>query len=98
MDMQVFTLFADNILAGIAAFIAIIVWVKTRDSSWVFIVLAVLGYYTSVIYNTFIFFGIILQGNYVLYGIDLIYAAFRYIPVLFLIIALVIKAVKNMKR
>ena len=63
-----------------------------------FIILAVLGYYVSIIYRTAIFFGIVLQERYVLYGIDVVDASFSYVPLLFLITALVIKAVKNMKR
>ncbi len=98
MDQQLFNLLADNIIAGVAAFLAIVVWVKTRDSSWVFIVLAVLGIYAAVIYKTLLFFGIILSGIYLFNGIDIIQAAFDYVPQLFLVVALLIKAVKNMKR
>jgi hypothetical protein len=98
MDQQVLTMLADNIIAGFAAFLAIVVWVKTRDSSWIFIVLAVLGYYSSVIYRTLLFFGIVPSEVYVIYGLDAVNYSFIYVPQLFFLIALIIKTVKNMHR
>jgi len=98
MDQLVLNMLADNIIAGFAAFMAIVVWVKTRDSSWVFIVLAVLGYYASVIYRTLLYFGIVPSEVYVFYGLDIINYSFIYIPQLFLLAALIIKAVKNIHR
>ncbi len=98
MDPQVFSILLDNILAGIAAFIAIIVWVKTRDISWIFIVLSVIGFYVSVIYKTLLFFGIVVSGKYTFFGIDIVEMLFSYMPLLLMIAALTLKAVKNMKR
>ena len=91
MNDQIFFIFADNILAGIAAFIAIVVWVKTRDISWVFIVIAVIIFYASVIHKTLMFFGIVVSNT----PVDML---FTYTPLILMIIALTLKAVRNMRR
>ncbi len=98
IDSHVFSMLAGNLFYGFAAFMAIVVWVKTRESSWIFIVLAVLGFYAAEVYGTLLFFGILLPEIYMLYGIDVVQAAFDYVPAVFLITALAIKAVKNMGR
>lgn len=96
INQEIFSLWGNNILLSFAAFLAIVVWVKTRESSWVFIILSVLLMYVAAIYETLLFFGIFLPTT--LFGQDIITFFFRYIPVLLLIIALFIKAVKNMQR
>ena len=42
MEPEILYILVKNILAGLAAFIGIAVWTKTRDSAWIFIVLSVL--------------------------------------------------------
>jgi len=96
MDEQVILIIIDNILAGIAAFLAIVVWVKTRDVSWIFIILSVIGFYVSIIYKTLLLFGIVVSYSFI--GINISEMIFNYIPILFMITALTLKALKNMKR
>ena len=96
MNEEIVIILIDNILAGIAAFLAIVVWVKTRDISWIFIVLSVIGFYVAVIYKTLLFFG--LTVSITIAGIRVGQMIFGYIPVLLMITALALKAVKNMKR
>ncbi|MCL2793251.1 MAG: hypothetical protein FWD87_09180 [Spirochaetaceae bacterium] len=91
MGEQVLLILIDNIIAGIAAFLAIVVWVKTRDISWIFIILSAIGFYVSVVYKTLMLFGIVVSNIVV----DMI---FNYIPIVLIIVALTLKAIKNMKR
>ena len=98
MNPQVFLILLDNIFAGIAAFIAITVWVKTRDISWIFIVLSVIGFYVSIIYKTLVFFGIVFSEKYSIAGVNVLDMIFNYIPLILMIVALALKAVRNMKR
>ncbi|MCL2480938.1 MAG: hypothetical protein FWF38_04450 [Spirochaetaceae bacterium] len=96
MDEQVILILIDNFLAGVAAFLAIVVWVKTRDISWVFIILSVIGFYVSIIYKTLLLFGIVVSHSFA--GINIGEMIFNYIPILLMITALTLKAHKNMKR
>lgn len=98
MNQEIFFLWGNNILLSFAAVLAIIVWVKTRESSWIFVILSVLLMYVATIYETLLFFGIFLPIPITLFGQDILTCFFQYIPVLLLIIALFIKAVKNMQR
>jgi hypothetical protein len=93
---KIILILIDNILAGVAAFLAIVVWVKTRDISWIFIVLSVIGFYVSIIYKTLLLFGIVVSDTVL--GINVVDMMFNYIPIILLIAALALKVVKNMKR
>jgi hypothetical protein len=88
----------NNILWAGAVFVSIIVWSKTRDSSWIFLILAVIAFYISVVYRTLIFFGIIMPGILIYKNIDILSVFFESIPVVILILALIIKAAKNLHR
>ena len=96
MDEKIFLILFDNLLAGVAAFLAIVVWVKTRDVSWIFIVLSVIGFYVSVIYKTLLFFGIVV--SHTIAGVNIGEKVFYYMPIILMMTALTLKAVKNMKR
>jgi len=96
MNEQIVLILIDNFFAGIAAFLAIVVWVKTRDVSWIFIILSAIGFYVSIIYKTLLLFGIVVTHSF--FGINIVEIIFNYMPIIFLIIALTLKAVKNMKR
>lgn len=98
INQEIFSLWGNNILLSFAAFLAIVVWVKTRESSWIFIILSILLMYVAAIYETLLFFGIFLPVSIAVFGQDIITFFFQYIPVLLLITALLIKAVKNMQR
>jgi len=91
MNEQAFFILLDNIFVGIAAFLAIVVWVKTRDISWIFIVLSIIGFYVAATYRTLLYFGVMISNIYA-------NMAFNYIPIILMIVALALKAVKNMKR
>ena len=88
----------NNVLWAVSVFIAIIVWRKTRDSSWIFMILAVFLFYTAVIFKTFVFFGLIRSDIFVYHQIDMFSVLSETIPVLFIIVSLSIKAVKNSER
>ena len=98
MNTHMISMLLNNILWAVAVFIAIIIWSKTRDSSWIFIILSVIAFYISVVYRTLIFFGIIEQGYFIYMNIDVLSVVADVFPVFLLIIALIIKAVKNLGR
>lgn len=98
MTTHMISMLLNNILWAAAVFVSIIVWSKTRDSSWIFLILAVIAFYISVVYRTLIFFGIIMPGIIIYQKIDVLSILSESIPVFILILALIIKAVKNFHR
>ncbi len=98
MNTHMISMLLNNVLWAAAVFISIIIWTKTRDSSWIFIILAVIAFYISVVYRTLIYFGIIIPGLAFYKNIDLLSVSADAVPVLLLIIALTVKSVKNRSR
>ena len=98
MSTHMISMLLNNILWAAAVFISIIIWTKTRDSSWIFIILSVIAFYIAVVYRTLIFFGIITEGIIIYMNIDVFSVLADVFPVVLLILALIIKAVKNMSR
>ena len=98
MSTDMISMLLDNILWAAAVFISIIIWTKTRDSSWIFLILSVIAFYISVVYETLVFFGILVPLTAVYKNIDILFLLSETAPVFLLLIALIIKAVKNMSR
>jgi ABC-type glycerol-3-phosphate transport system permease component len=46
------------VLGAAAAFLAILVWAKTRDAAWMLIVLGTVANYIALVYSTLTLFGI----------------------------------------
>ena len=98
MNTHMISMLLNNVLWAAAVFISIIIWTKTRDSSWIFIILAVIAFYISVVYRTLLYFGIIIPGIALYSNIDLLSVSADVVPVFLLITALIIKSVKNRNR
>ncbi len=98
MNTHMISMLLNNIFWAAAVFISIIVWTKTRDSSWIFIILSVIAFYISVVYRTLIFFGIVVPDTVVYRNVDVISVLSETVPVFLLLTALIIKSVKNRNR
>jgi hypothetical protein len=83
------------ILGGIAAFLAILVWSKTRDGAWFFLVSGTILSYCSIVYDMLKSFGILTKSFYLVYGIPIIDLCFIVIPTLFFIIGFIIMIAKS---
>ncbi|MBI9107993.1 MAG: hypothetical protein JEZ04_14695 [Spirochaetales bacterium] len=73
-----------------ATFLAIILWSRTRDTAWMFIVVGTIFRYGQIMYDTFSMFGIV-RANIVIIpdylGID---AVLENLPYVFFIVAFII--------
>lgn len=83
------------VLGGIAAFFAILVWSKTREASWFFLVTGTILSYCGIVYEMLKSFGIITKNFYLLWGIPIIDFCFMVIPTLFFIIGFIIMLAKS---
>ncbi len=86
------------ILGGAAAFLAIMLWSKTRDVAWMALVAGTVTTYASVVYEMLVGFGIIFvsgsRGTLVA-GIPLATLLFATIPTLFYITAFVLMILRT---
>lgn len=77
------------VLGGVAAFLAILLWSKSRAASWMCLVASVLISYAGIIFEMMISLGII-TVNFTVYGIPLVPLLFAVVPSVFLIVALIL--------
>lgn len=77
------------VLGGIAAFLAILLWSKSRAASWMCLVASVLISYAGIIFEMMISLGII-AANVFVFEIPLVTLLFAVVPSLFLIAALIL--------
>ena len=75
------------VLGGIIAFLAIMLWSRTRDYSWMFLVLAAVTGYSAIVFD-------LLLGN----RIPLVQLVLAIVPSLFVIIAFVLMLIKTRRK
>ena len=78
------------VLGGIAAFLAILLWSKTRSASWMSLVAGVIVSYAGIIYEMLIALGIFSADIVMLFGLPVVSLCFTVIPYVFLITALIL--------
>ena len=62
MDFASFVIIISKvIIGGIGTFFAVLLWSKTRDAAWIFVILGVIVEYIAIIYSTLEMFGVV--GN-----------------------------------
>lgn len=83
------------VLGGIAAFFAILVWSKTRDGAWFFLVSGTILSYCGIVYDMLKSFGIITKTLYLVLGIPIIDLCFIVVPTLFFIIGFIVMLAKS---
>jgi hypothetical protein len=94
-ETEILILIIKLVLGGIAAFLAILVWSKTRDGAWFFLVSGTILSYCSIVYDMLKSFGILTKSFYLVYGIPIIDLCFIVIPTLFFIIGFIIMIAKS---
>lgn len=76
-------------LGAVTTFLAIILWSRTRDVSWMFIVLATIMMYGEVMYGILDRTGILGGAQIVLWGTPLPRLIFSGLPLIFLLAAFI---------
>ena len=78
------------ILSGIAAFLAIALWSKTRDAAWMSLVAGAVTGYAGMVFELLVKMGIVLAGGIRIADIPLSSLLFSVIPTLFFILAFIL--------
>ncbi|MBR1537245.1 MAG: hypothetical protein IJ630_09930 [Treponema sp.] len=86
-------------LGGVIAFLAIMLWSRTRDFSWMFLVFAAVIDYSALIFNLLLKLGFVHTKKILLLGSEfsLVQLILAIIPGLFVIIAFVLMLIKTGK-
>lgn len=85
------------IAGGLAAFFAILLWSKTRDTAWMSLVAGTVTSYAGVVYEMLNSFGIFTSKGFVFFGIPLVNLFFTVIPPFFYILAFIIMLSRTRK-
>ena len=94
-EPEVLLFIVKLVLGGILAFLAILVWSKTRDGAWFFLVSGTILAYCGVVYEMLKSFGIITKTFYLLWNIPIIDLCFVVIPSLYFIVGFIIMIAKS---
>ncbi len=78
------------VIGGFAAFFAILLWSKTRDTAWMALVAGTVTSYAGVVYEMLSGFGLFSTGLIQVYGIPIATLFFTIIPPIFYIAAFII--------
>ncbi|MCX7025317.1 MAG: hypothetical protein NT080_11975 [Spirochaetes bacterium] len=71
------------VVMAAAAFLAILVWSRTRDIAWMLVVIGTVAGYTDVLFSTLTRFGIVPESAGMVAGIPLAAIAFANLPYIF---------------
>ena len=85
------------IIGAIGAFFSILLWSKTREPSWIFIIIGTLCMYTEIVYSTLETFGILGRNIFTFYGIPVFKLLLLNIPVIFITIGFITMIIKIKK-
>ncbi len=94
-DPQIILYIIKLVLGGIAAFLAIMLWSRTRDASWMSLVAGAVTGYAGIVYELFVRLGVILESRVEFYGIPLSSLLFTVIPSLFFILAFILMLLRT---
>jgi hypothetical protein len=87
------------VLGGIIAFLAIMLWSRTRDFSWMFLVLAAVTGYSAIVFDLLLKLGFIHTKKIYLLGneISLVQLILAIVPGFFIILAFILMLIKTGK-
>ena len=85
------------VLGGIIAFLAIMLWSRTRDFSWMFLVLAAVTGYSAVVFDLLLKLGFVTTRKIIILNseISLVQLALAVVPSLFVIISFILMLIKT---
>lgn len=96
MDMTDFVAQASHLLFGaFATFCAILLWSRTRELAWTFVIVGTIVSYTGIVYGTLAAFGIIDEASFALRGVPVARIALTDLPPLFVGIGLLLAVARG---
>jgi hypothetical protein len=82
------------VIGGGAAFVAIMLWPRTKDGAWMMLIAGTIINYAGIVYNILVSFGII-ASTLLVAGTPLLQMLFAAVPGIFFIVAFIIMLTKK---
>jgi hypothetical protein len=96
MAIQDFVAESLHLLFGaFATFCAILLWSRTRDMAWTFVIVGTIISYAGIVYGTLATFGIIDEAAFALRGVPVVRMALADVPLLFLGIGFIVAVTRR---
>jgi hypothetical protein len=95
MDVQVLVECSHLLFGAFATFCAILLWSRTRDLGWTFIIMGTIVSYAGIVFSTLVRFGILEEESFSMGGIPVVRMALDDLPLLFLAIGFLFVIVKR---
>jgi hypothetical protein len=91
MELQAFLIEASHLIFGaFATFCAILLWSRTRDLGWTFIIIAVIVSYAGIAFNTFVQLGLVDESLFMFRGVPVVRLALTDLPLVFMAVGFLI--------
>jgi hypothetical protein len=84
--------------AALAAFLAIVLWSRTRDLAWMLVVIGAIASYADIIFGLLSELGLVDESRYEMFGLPLGRMLLSNLPFLFLSSALLVMIVRKRVR
>ena len=96
MGIQDFAAEASRLLFGaFATFCAILLWSRTRDLAWTFVIVGTIVSYAGIVWGTLATFGIIDEAAFALRGVPVVRIALADLPPLFIGIGFIVAVTRR---
>lgn len=83
------------VLGGITAFLAILLWSKTRDPAWMSLVAGAITSYSGIVFTMMVDLGIISPGTVTFCSVPVVLLFFTIVPAFFFIIAFILMLIRS---
>ena len=90
MQSEIILYIIKLVLGGIAAFLAILLWSRTRDSAWMALVAGMVTSYAAIVLEMMSKFGFLSLRGPEIMGLPLIQIIFAAVPTIFFIIGFIL--------
>jgi hypothetical protein len=95
---QMVMILSKLIVGSVATFLSIVLWSKTRDTAWMFIVLGTIVAYGEIVFVTLRSFGVVEASILMIGGISIFEIVLANLPVLFYSVAFIIMILRRTVR
>lgn len=83
---------------ALAAFFAIVLWSKTRDTAWMLMVIGTIALYVEIVYSILNLFGIAEETGIIIGSMPLVSLILPNLPVIFFILAFMVMVIRKLGR
>lgn len=95
---QLVYIFSRLFLGGLASFLAIMLWARTRDTAWMLVVMGIIAIYGETIFNIVNLFGIDGGDIFSIGTVPLLSILLSIFPMLFFIAAFAVMVARKYRR